>query len=163
MDIQRTVLWVVFSLSLLLLWDNWMRHTGRPSMFFPGMTSQEAKPAAGGAPKSDVPHATQANTAAAPTAATVPGGNAAAVQGQRITNTTDVVKADIDTLGGELVRLELLKQRDTTDPSKNVVLFDSEPNRTYLGQPGLIGGPYPKSQIKLRCLAWTARPRFGQP
>src|SRR3569832_628253 len=143
MDIQRTVLWVVFSLSLLLLWDNWMRHTGRPSMFFPGMTSQEAKPAAGGAPKSDVPQATQANNAAAPTAATVPGGNAAAVQGQRITITTDVVKADIDTLGGELVRLELLKQRDTTDPSKNVVLFDSEPNRTYLGQTGLIGGPFP--------------------
>ena len=30
MDIKRTVLWVVFSLSLILLWDNWMRYTGKP-------------------------------------------------------------------------------------------------------------------------------------
>ncbi|MDB5757801.1 MAG: yidC, partial [Burkholderia sp.] len=29
MDIKRTVLWVVFSLSILLLWDNWMRYTGK--------------------------------------------------------------------------------------------------------------------------------------
>src|SRR3569832_1306699 len=143
MDIQRTVLWVVFSLSLLLLWDNWMRHTGRPSMFPPGPPPPAAPPAAGGAPKSDVPQATQANNAAAPTAATVPGGNAAAVQGQRITITTDVVKADIDTLGGELVRLELLKQRDTTDPSKKMVLFETEPNRTYHSQTSQNGGPFP--------------------
>jgi len=34
MDIKRTVLWVVFSFSLLLLWDGWNRHNGNPSMFF---------------------------------------------------------------------------------------------------------------------------------
>jgi len=152
MDIQRTVLWVVFSLSLLLLWDNWMRHTGRPSMFFPGATvQQQTKPASNGAATSDVPQATQANQAAAPNAATVPGGTGPA-QGERITITTDVVKADIDTLGGELVRLELLNQRDTNDPSKNVVLFDSEPNRTYLGQTGLIGGPFPNHKSKFVAL-----------
>jgi YidC/Oxa1 family membrane protein insertase len=146
MDIQRTILWVVFSLSLLVLWDNWMRHNGKPSMFFPTAT-QQAKPAApagnapGTAARSDVPQATA--TTGAPAA--VPGGTGAtpAVKSERITITTDVVKADIDTAGGDLTRLELLKHRDTMDPSKNTVLFDATANHTYLGQTGLIGGPFP--------------------
>ncbi|WP_136420102.1 membrane protein insertase YidC [Herbaspirillum sp. ST 5-3] len=139
MDIQRTVLWVVFSLSLLLLWDNWMRYNGKQSMFFPTAT-QSAKPAAGSAPanKADVPQAS--STAAAP--AVVPGG-AAQVKSETVTITTDVFKADIDTLGGEIKRLELLQHKDPVDPTKHMVLFESDPNHTYLGQTGLIGGPYP--------------------
>ena len=144
MDIQRTVLWVVFSMSLLLLWDAWMRHTGQPSMFFP-TPAQEAAPAASanGAPatRADVPQATTpANPAA--TASAVPAGTTPK-QSETITITTDVIKADIDTIGGELKRLELLKHHITDKPSENVVLFDASQNRTYLGQTGLIGGPFP--------------------
>jgi YidC/Oxa1 family membrane protein insertase len=137
MDIKRTVLWVVFSLSLLVLWDNWMRYTGKPSMFFPG-TSQQAKPAATDAAgtRSDVPQATVTPGA---TAGTVPSTAAAQPSGERITIVTDVMKADIDTVGGEIKRLELLKHKDAIDPTKNVVLFDSSAKRTYLGQTGLIG------------------------
>jgi len=144
MDIQRTVLWVVFSMSLLVLWDNYMRYTGKPSMFFPGTTSQQAKPAAGSAPRNDLPQATAPTAPATPAAnpSAVPAGNTA-TQSERVTITTDVMKADIDTLGGELKRLELLKQKDAVDPKKNVVLFDSSANRTYLAQSGLIGGPFP--------------------
>ena len=32
-DFQRTVLWVFFGMSLFLLWDRWLVHTGKPSMF----------------------------------------------------------------------------------------------------------------------------------
>ena len=32
-DIRRTMLWVVFSMSLVFLWDAWQKHTGHPSMF----------------------------------------------------------------------------------------------------------------------------------
>src|SRR5512133_1959249 len=110
MDIKRTVLWVVFSLSILLLWDNGMRYTGKPSMFFPSAT-QQAKPAAGAAPAAPAANGQvpQANaTAATPGAAAVPGAPAAAapVQGERVTITTDVLKAEIDSVGGELRRLE---------------------------------------------------------
>jgi YidC/Oxa1 family membrane protein insertase len=142
MDIRRTVLWVVFSLSLLLLWDNWMRHNGKQSMFFPTAT-QAAKPAAtGGAPKAGNADVPQASSAAAPSPAIVPAASTQA-HGDRVTITTDVVKADIDLLGGQLVRLELLKQKDTADPTKNVVLFDDGQNHVYLAQTGLIGGPFP--------------------
>ena len=147
MDIKRTVLWVVFSLSILLLWDNWMRYTGKPSMFFP-TANQPAQPAAGAAPAApaangEVPQASA--TPATPGAAAVPGAPAAAApaQGERVTITTDVLKAEIDSVGGELRRLELLKHKDTQDPTKNVVLFDSSAERTYLAQTGLIGGTFP--------------------
>ena len=56
---------------------------------------------------------------------------------------TDVIAADIDTDGGVLKRLELLKHRDKVDPTKNTVLFDTAAPRTYLAQTGLIGGPFP--------------------
>jgi YidC/Oxa1 family membrane protein insertase len=141
MDIQRTVLWVVFSLSLLLLWDNWMRYNGKQSLFFPGTTQQAATPAPGSAPgvKSDVPQATIATPAPA---AAVPAGTTP-VKSEIVTITTDVMKADIDTVGGELKRLELLKHKDTIDPTKNMVLFDAGSKHTYLAQTGLIGGNFP--------------------
>jgi hypothetical protein len=83
MQLQRTILWIVFSMSLLFLWDNWQKHNGKPSMFGgPAATDTAAKaPAAGAAPASDgsIPTAPAA-VATAPSAAAVPGaaGNGAA-------------------------------------------------------------------------------------
>jgi YidC/Oxa1 family membrane protein insertase len=59
--------------------------------------------------------------------------------GQIVTLTTDVYKVDIDTAGGVIRRLELLKYRDKVDPSKNQVLFQVAPaqGRIYVAQTGL--------------------------
>jgi YidC/Oxa1 family membrane protein insertase len=158
MDIKRTVLWVVFSLSLLLLWDNWMRATGKPSMFFPTPTVV-AKPgaaagAAGAPGTAGVPAAAGALPQTTAGASALPGVDAApATKGEVITIVTDVVKADIDTVGGELRRLELLKHKDANDQSKNLVLFDATEKRTYLAQSGLIGGPFPNHKT-----IFTAKP-----
>jgi YidC/Oxa1 family membrane protein insertase len=156
MDIKRTVLWIVFSFSLIMLWDNWMRYNGKASLFFPTPVTQQAKPAAGGAAPagtSDVPQGTSA-VPAATGATNVPGTPAAApVAGERITITTDVVKADIDTAGGKLVRLELLKHKDTVDPTRNLVLFEASPQHTYVGETGLVGGDFPNHHT-----LFTAKP-----
>ena len=154
MDIKRTVLWVVFSLSLLLLWDNWMRATGKPSMFFPNPTLQ-AKPAATGTGTTSGASTGLPQSAVAPGANAVPAADAAApvARGEVINVVTDIVKTEIDTVGGELKRLELLKHRDSTDPTKNEVLFDSSDKRTYLAESGLIGGNYPNHKT-----IFTARP-----
>ncbi len=159
MDIKRTILWVVFSLSILVLWDNWMRHNGKPSMFFP-TTSQQAASTKGASPANgsgsgSVPQASPASASAdgAASALTLAtGAGAVAAHGETITITTDVVKADIDTVGGELKRLELLKHRDTADPSKNLVLFDDSARLTYLGESGLIGGPFPNHKSTFAAL-----------
>ncbi len=146
MDIRRTFLWIVFTMSILLLWDNWNRASGRPSMFFPTAT-QQAKPAAAGSAgtptQTAVPQAGSNAAASVPAAAASASAVAAPVKTEIITITTDVMKAEIDTLGGELKRLELLKHKDTHDPKKNLVIFDHSTHLTYLAQSGLIGGDFP--------------------
>jgi YidC/Oxa1 family membrane protein insertase len=140
MDInKRTILWIVFAVSLVVLWNNWMVSTGKPSMFAPA-PAQTAK--APEAKKSDVP---AASATAATGAAALPGAPAAAApfKSERITVTTDVFRVDIDTLGGTIKRLELLKFKDGVDPTKNQVLFDVDAatGKTYLAETGLVGAP----------------------
>ncbi len=142
MDIKRTVLLVIFSLSLLMLWDNWNLYNGGPSMFAPEQTPVITKNTTSAQTEASVPQASAAADAAA-SPADVPGDSNAAPQGERITITTDLLKAEISTAGGELTRVELLKHKDGTDQSKNIVLLESGNGRTYVGQSGLIGGNFP--------------------
>ena len=138
------MLWVVFSLSLLLLWDGWQRHNGNPSMFFPNAT-QEVKPVAAGAGNTGATNSgtPQSSVPGAPGAPAAVAGGDTPVKSEIITITTDVVKVDIDTVGGELKRLELLKHKDTVDPTTNLVLFNDTPEHTYLADSGLLGGAFP--------------------
>jgi YidC/Oxa1 family membrane protein insertase len=145
-DIRRTLLWVVFVMSLVLLWDGWQKHNGHASMF--GGAAKSAASASGTAPvpasgAGAVPTAAAvpapAGAASAASAvATLPAAPLAPPSGERVTLTTDVVKATFDSVGGSLVRLELLAYRDTVDPSRDVVLFDQSANRLYEAQTGLI-------------------------
>ena len=107
MDIKRTILWVIFSMSLVLLYDNWQRANGHASMFFPSANTQQQAAPAGGASgataQGDVPKA-NATGASAPGA--VPGAPQAAAQpaGEKVIVTTDEVRAEIDTAGGKIGR-----------------------------------------------------------
>lgn len=133
MDIKRTILWVIFSFSLLMLWDGWMRHNRTTTP--PQATAQQA---------SATPDGALPTPTAAPAATdNVVSAQAPEAKGEVITITTDVVKADIDTAGGQLVRLELLKNKDAEHPEKNVVLFNRDEGHTYLAQTGLIRGDFP--------------------
>lgn len=142
MDIKRTFLWVIFTMSLVLLWDKWMQHSGKSSMFFPTPVSQQAKAPAASAAASASASAAALSTPSNATA-TAADGTVTAVKSETITITTDVVKVDIDTIGGEIKRLELLKYVDSDDVKKNVVLFRESADRTYAAQTGLIGGNFP--------------------
>ncbi len=142
-DMRRTLLWVVFTMSLVLLWDAWQKHTGQPSMFggpsrpavtagdTPGATSAATSAIAGGLPA----------PAAVPGAAPAPGVPvlpAAATGSEQVVVTTDAVKATFDTRGGTLVRLELLGYRDHNRKDTNVVLMDQTGARLYVAQTGLV-------------------------
>lgn len=146
MDIKRTVLWVIFSFSSLLLWDTYNRSNGEPSIFFDNPTKQTAAtPAPSGdatVKTADVPSAATAASSGA-NGVGVPTGDVAAVKSEVITITTDLMKVDIDTIGGEVRRLELLQHHESGDEKKNVVLFDVNGQHQYLGQTGLAGGEYP--------------------
>jgi YidC/Oxa1 family membrane protein insertase len=161
-DIRRTILWVVFSMSLFLIWDAWNRHTGQPSFFAPPPAAKPtpvgAAPAASGATvtglppvaASSAPGATPNVPVAAPTAA------APAAQSQRVEVSTDVFKATLDATGGSLVRVELLGQADPNDKTRNVVLFDQSADRLYVAQTGLVpptgGGGLPNHHTAMKLL-----------
>ena len=155
MDIKRTVLLVVFSLSLLMLWENWNVYNGGPSMFAPEQnTAATTAPAAPGtASEQSVPQASTSPGPGVAPSTDVPGGASAGTQGEHITLTTDLLKVDISTAGGELSRVELLKHKDAADQGKNVLLMETGAGRTYIGQSGLIGGDFPNHRTM-----YSARP-----
>jgi len=138
MDTQRLILFFVFSFSLLLLWDAWQKEHRPP---VPTAASSAQKGAAQATvPSPSVPAQArpaptqQAGHAIPPTKAT---------QGKRekLQVKTDTLIADIDLQGGDIVRLEFLKQKDTLDEKLNFVLFT--PEHRYAAQSGLIGPGLP--------------------
>lgn len=141
MDIKRTVLLVIFSLSLLMLWENWTIYNGGASMFAPEVASTSNNATSNTKSDSSVPQASVSTPVAS--GADVPAGAVSAQAGEKITITTDLLKAEINSAGGELTRIELLQHKDSANESKNVVLMESGSGRTYVGQSGLIGTSAP--------------------
>jgi YidC/Oxa1 family membrane protein insertase len=137
MDTQRLILLVIFSFSLLMLWEAWEKEK-RPKPAPPPPAAQQSVPAPTAPPAQGTPAAPAA--AAKPPAAMVPGA-APVAKGETVRVATDLMRAEIDTLGGTLKRVELLKHKDSADPTRNFVLFG--PDHHYEAQSGLTleGGP----------------------
>ena len=142
-DIRRTLLWGIFLASLFFIYESWNRHNGQPSLFGPPPAARMAAPGAlpaGAAPTLALPGSgvpATAATATGPIAAAAPGASAPA-SGEKVTISTDLVSATLDGIGGTLARVELLKQVDPFDHSKNVVLLDRSKDRLYLAETGLV-------------------------
>ena len=135
-DIRRTILWVIFGFSMVLLWDQWQVHNGNKATFFP-TPAQHAKVASDAA--SAVPQTAGVPTAVAPqTAVTVPAVETRAATKELVQVETDVFKLSFDTEGGTLARVELLKHEDEQKPGHNIVLLDDSKDRIYTAQTGLI-------------------------
>ncbi|BDU59489.1 membrane protein insertase YidC [Limnohabitans sp. MORI2] len=135
-DIRRTILWVIFGFSMVLLWDQWQVHNGNKATFFP-TPAQQVKVAADAA--SAVPQAAGVPTAVAPQAAvSVPAVETRAASKELVQVETDLFKLSFDTEGGTLARVELLKHEDEQKPGHKIVLLDDSKERIYTAQTGLI-------------------------
>ena len=142
MDIRRTILLMIFSFSLLMLWNNWQVHQGNPPLFGaptpvkPSTPVSDPATAAGGVPVAPV-----AITPAA-TASTVPG-LAAQVTAplQSVTFKTDVLSLTFDLQGAQLIRTDLLAFPSVEDPTKPFTLLERVAGHTYIVQSGLTGAP----------------------
>ena len=155
-DIRRTILWVIFGFSMVLLWDQWQVYTGHKATFFPS-PAKVTVPAANvpaAAAATSVPPSTPAGTSTA--SASVPAGVptlsvANAAVRERIVAATDVLRMTFDTEGGSVVRTEFVKHIDMADKTQNFVLLDESKDRTYLAQTGLIagasGGSFPTHKV----------------
>ena len=135
-DIRRTILWVIFGFSMVLLWDQWQVHNGNKATFFP-TPAQQAKVAADAA--SSVPQAAGVPTAITPQATVaVPAVETRAASKELVQVETDLFKLSFDTEGGTLARVELLKHEDEQKPGHKIVLLDDSKERIYTAQTGLI-------------------------
>jgi YidC/Oxa1 family membrane protein insertase len=122
-----------------MLWEAWQKET-RPKPAPSAPTAQQGVPTpkAPIAGQAAVPQGAPAagNAASAPSA-TVPSAAGTPAKGETVKVRTDLFVAEIDTLGGSLRQLELLKHKDSADPSKNFVLLG--PEHQYEAQSGLTG------------------------
>ena len=141
---HKTVLWVVFILSLLFLWNNWQQYNGQPAMFGGSQQAQTAQQNTASAPKdgadTSIPGAPSQAGNDAP--ASVPADQAEqAKAGQTITLKNDVIELGIDTVGGQIVSSKLLKHiHDTRNPdSGNLVIQSDRKGSFFVGQTGLVG------------------------
>ena len=171
-DIRRTILWVIFGFSMVLLWDKWQLHNGNKATFFP-TTPAVTAPAAAAAgatsgatgaasvPATSVPAA----TAAAQGAAAVPGQPAAAAapaKRERIEVKTDLYRLVFDSEGGSLTQAELLKHADMTDKARNFLLLDESAQRVYVAQTGLVGGAFPTHKTAMTAVPGPRELKDGE-
>ncbi|MCE1187038.1 MAG: membrane protein insertase YidC, partial [Rhodocyclales bacterium] len=129
MDNRRLILLLVFSFSMVMLWDGWQKHN------HPQAPAATAAAQNGGVPTPG---------AASPGAAAVPGQSApVASAAPKAIIRTDVLEAEVSAQGGDIVRLELTQHKATEDHTRNYVLFDKGEKHVYSAQTGLVGNNLP--------------------
>jgi len=159
-DIRRSILWVIFGFSLVLLWDQWQIYNDRPATFFPSSTQTRA------AETSTQPVAEAAAQTAVPTASVIgnapgtltPPGDAPAIPRETHTVSTDVLTLTFDSEGGSLVGATLLDHFAETGKALSqsqspLVLLTQDGSRTYVAQTGLIGGDFPTHKTPMRLVS----------
>ncbi|QWD74268.1 membrane protein insertase YidC [Polynucleobacter sp. TSB-Sco08W16] len=133
MDFKKTILWAVFSLSGLMLYNNWQVHEGKPSMF--GGASNVAATATdkAGTPKLDMPAAISGVSATpqAPNAKTI-----ATESAEKFTLENDLLSLEVSAAGANVVDAKLLKE--LTADQKPVEIFRHTSTHTYVARSGLV-------------------------
>jgi YidC/Oxa1 family membrane protein insertase len=155
MDTQRLILLFIFGFSVLMLWEAWEKeHRPKPAVTSPAASAQQ------GVPAPSAPAPTGAAASPKPTVSAVPAVDSAAKSGETVRVTTDLLVADIDSLGGTLKRVELIRHKDSKDWSKNLVLLG--PEHRYEAQSGLTGDTGPNHRTAWRVLAGERSLPAGQ-
>ena len=170
-DIRRSILWVVFGLSMVLIWDKWQIHNGHKPTFFPG-SATVTSPAT---PAGKAPAAAAAADASLPAAAGQPGvtasgetpAGAPSAVAQRVEVSTDVLKLVFNTEGGSVIGAQLFKHAEATGSSKDqqkqpFTLLTQDANRTYVAQTGLIGGTFPTHKTAMTLVPGNTTLADGQ-
>lgn len=135
MDIQRLFLFLIFVFSLALVWDGWQRYQ------HPEQHVQQSVAANKDATKAEPTTLASSNNV---NQAAITQQPLQQLKGKAIHVKSDFIDAEIDTVGGDISYLALLKHPDTQDKTKPLVLFHrGEGTHNYVAQTGLIGTGLP--------------------
>ena len=169
-DIRRTILWVIFGFSMVLLWDQWQVFHGKKATFFPSSTQTATSPVAA------APASAGSAAVPSPAASVAPGSPAAVPSGapsvapsaarERVVVNTDVLSLTFDSEGGSLVHTVFKKYKDQEHKDQGFVLLDESANRVYVAQTGLIagsnGGTFPTHKTPMTLLPGERAFKDGQ-
>jgi len=150
MDTKRLVLFVIFSFSILMLWEAWQRDAAPAA---PAVTAQQQDASV---PQEVADQATGNDE--------LPSENAFRFEsGQRIQIETDLYKAEIDTLGGDLRQLTLLEHKASgADDQDFLLMSDSGKPMVYVAQSGLIGDNLPNHKNQFTSTATSYKLSEGK-
>ncbi len=149
MDIKkiRIFLWVIFAFVLVVLWTQWQQghqpaqgHNGASQMAQARTVNSDGSQSQL-SPNLDMGH-TVSNTVPSTSQKTT------VSAGKRITVKTNVLHAEINLNGGNLVAASLLKYPKALHSSQPVQLLATHADKTYVAQSGLISNLLPKSTIR---------------
>lgn len=132
MDLQRIIAFVVFSFSLLMLWQAWQDYNNPQKVVTVQSGQLAATPPA-------LPTPGQGLATPAPSVATA----GEAVRGARAIVRTDVMTALIDANGGDVRGITLDKYRLDEDKTKPFSLLEERQGRNYFAQSGFVGNALP--------------------
>lgn len=139
MDTRRLILVMIFTFSSFLLWESWQKYN-QPK---PPANATATMPAGSAAPQPSA-----ALQAGGSVGASAPVVAPASVSAATFTVETDLVKANISPLGGDIVELDLLKYSQHDNSEKTFALFDAK--HQYMAQSGLIGEGLPTHRTQFR-------------
>ncbi|MDO8284237.1 MAG: membrane protein insertase YidC [Rhodoferax sp.] len=173
-DIRRTILWVIFGFSMVLLWDQWQLFNGNKATFFPSPTPVASSKAPAPASTASVPAGPVGSgavpaPAASPAAAVSPGAVPASTPSagkQRLVVSTDLLTLTFDTEGGTLVGSAFPRLKDVDGKTDGFVLLDESAARVYVAQSGLIagagGGSFPTHKTPMTAVPGERQLKDGQ-
>jgi YidC/Oxa1 family membrane protein insertase len=140
MDLQRLFLFLIFAFSLMLIWDGWQRYQHPEQQIQQSVTTNKELLK----PQSALPAGSGQTALSGTGPATIAQQSVQQTTGKTIHVKTDILEAEISTIGGDISRLALLKHPDSLDKNKPLVLFNrGKGTHNYFAQSGLIGTGLP--------------------
>ena len=141
-DIKRTILWVIFGFSMVLLWDQWQVFNGKKPMFFPQKENIASPNAAitknNSNTETEIP-ISKSDTGTNKIDLVNKVDNAPSQKKDTYVLKNKNLEITISSDGGSITKSRFLSQTDVKNNNEPISLLDQSKQRIYIAQSGLIG------------------------
>jgi YidC/Oxa1 family membrane protein insertase len=141
-DIKRTILWVIFGFSMVLLWDQWQVFNGKKPMFFPQKENIASPNAAitknNSNTETEIP-ISKSDTGTNKIDLVNKVDNAPSQKKDTYVLKNKNLEITISSEGGSITKSRFLSQTDVKNNNEPISLLDQSKQRIYIAQSGLIG------------------------
>lgn len=153
MEIQRVILLFALAFILLLIYQRWLEEQAPPAPAATAEMQTGESDQGGQAPAADIPTTPTVKLPAAPETPSTAQAETGSADRQFVVVETDLIRAEIDTVGGSIKSLELLDYSVSVDqPDVPFELLKTGTADIFITQTGLIGNQpeYPNHRTKYR-------------